>query len=125
MVIDDEVSIVHYLHNLRELYGNDLITFTSSEHSLAAFQQAPDTVDAVITDQTMPDMTGIRLSRELLSIRADTPIIITTGYSDQIDEKIARRSGIAAYIEKPINNDVLLDRIKELLTRTANTTAHR
>jgi CheY-like chemotaxis protein len=66
------------------------------------FRQSPEKFDLVITDMTMPQMTGDVLARELISIRPDIPIIICTGYSDRIDTDIANDIGIRELLMKPV-----------------------
>ncbi len=68
--------------------------YTSSEDALQAFSNQPDKFDLIITDQTMPKMTGVELSKHLIRIRPDIPIVLCTGYSDLVDENIAKAIGI-------------------------------
>ena len=75
----------------------------------------PGAFDLVITDQTMPEMTGKELVREMLAIRPDLPIILCTGYSQQIDEKAAKAMGIRAYVQKPMVMHRMAYTIREVL----------
>ena len=115
MVVDDESSIVDSLGELLKASGYDALTSTSSEEALERFLQKPEAIDLLITDQTMPDLTGIELARKLLKQRPELPIIICTGFSDEIDENSVKREGIKSYFLKPVNTNILLERIGELL----------
>ena len=74
-----------------------------------------DQFDLVITDMTMPQMTGVAFSEKLLKIRKDIPIIICTGHSALVDEKNAKELGLAAYLMKPVNMRGLAQTIRKVL----------
>jgi len=76
---------------------------------------APEKFDIVITDMTMPNMTGVQLAQKLLEIRPDIPIIICTGFSTKIDDEKAKAAGIRGYITKPIVKSELAKKIREVL----------
>ena len=75
------------------------------------------TLDLVITDMTMQNMTGKDLAKELMSIRPDIPIILCTGFSEQIDEKRAEEMGINAFVVKPIVMRQMAQTIREVLDK--------
>ncbi len=102
LFVDDEKTAVDVIQQMLERLGYDVEAWTSSMECLNAFRENPDAYDLVITDMTMPNMTGIELVREILGIRSRIPIILCTGYSDRINEEKARDMGIAAFIMKPI-----------------------
>ena len=79
------------------------------------FRANPDQIDLVITDMTMPHMTGDRLAEEILKIRPDMPIILCTGYSQRMSEERAQELGIRKYIEKPIEMENLARSVREVL----------
>ena len=83
--------------------------------ALELFRANPDQFDLVITDMTMPKMTGDQLVREILRIRPDMPIIISTGFHEKIDQEKAKQVGIRQYIEKPINRSILAKVVREVL----------
>jgi CheY-like chemotaxis protein len=101
LFVDDEESIVSLGRQRLERLGYIVEATTSPIEALALFQSKPDYFDLIITDMTMPDMTGDKLVKEILDIRPDTPIILCTGFSEKIDEKQAIKLGVADYIEKP------------------------
>ena len=102
LVVDDEKSIVDMLKQMLESLGYDVADRYSSSDALQAFGARPDSFDLVITDLTMPHLTGLDLAREILKIRLDTPIILLTGFSEAVDENRAKLLGIKGLLMKPI-----------------------
>ena len=115
LFVDDEEAITRMAQNMFEILGYEVTTRTDSSQALELFRSQPDRFDLVITDQTMPVLTGEQLARELLRIRPDIPIILCTGYSPQMDEIQAKSLGISAFVMKPFNKKELAQTIKELL----------
>ncbi|MBU1696213.1 MAG: PAS domain S-box protein, partial [Proteobacteria bacterium] len=103
LFVDDEISIVNMVQRMLERLGYKVETATTPQDALERFALNPDNFDLVITDMTMPRMTGVKLSEKLMAIRPDIPIIICTGYSALVDEEKAKELGLAAYVMKPIN----------------------
>jgi CheY-like chemotaxis protein len=95
--------------------GYDVTTRTSSLDALATFQEQPDFFDAVITDQTMPEINGGDLAREMLRIRPDLPIILCTGYSSIIDEEQAKVEGIKGFAMKPFAKAEIATLLRKVL----------
>jgi two-component system cell cycle sensor histidine kinase/response regulator CckA len=75
----------------------------------------PNQFDLVITDMTMPKMTGDLLAQEILKIRPGIPIILSTGFNEKIDEEKAKSIGVHQYIEKPLNKRILANGVREAL----------
>ncbi len=90
-------------------------TRASNIEALEAFRNNPDGFDLVITDMTMPNMTGKDLAKELMVIRPDIPIILCTGFSEKIDERRAEEMGISAYVMKTIVMRDMANTIREVL----------
>jgi YesN/AraC family two-component response regulator len=88
---------------------------TSSLEALEAFYRQPDAFDLVITDQTMPHLTGTQLARELKDIRPDLPVILCTGFSDQINPKDTAAMGVHQFLMKPLDLQHLTTAIKEVM----------
>ena len=86
---------------LKEL-GYEVKAFSSSLEALEHFNDQPEVFDMVITDMTMPKMTGDKLTRAIKAVRSDIPVILCTGFSELVDEEDAKALGISAYITKPI-----------------------
>jgi CheY-like chemotaxis protein len=105
-VVDDEPDVARLLQRILEGRGYRVSVFISSEEALRAFRAEPSAFDAVITDHTMPRMTGVELARELKALRGDIPVILTTGYGDQL-ESTPVGSGIDAVAGKPFDGATL------------------
>ena len=82
LIVDDEADIAELEKEMVERLGYSAKAVVESGAALALFRENPDKYDLVLTDQTMPDMTGIDLARKLVSIRPDIPIVLVTGYRD-------------------------------------------
>jgi PAS domain S-box-containing protein len=102
LFVDDEPALARLGAEMLEGAGHRVVATASSLEALKVFRAAPDSFDVVITDQTMPEMTGEALARELLSIRPDLPVIQCTGFSHTLSAEKARAMGIAEYILKPV-----------------------
>ncbi len=102
LIVDDEDAIVKIEKQLLESLGYKVFAHTDSHDLLQAFKSAPHDFDLIVTDMTMPKMTGMDLSQQILAIRPDMPIILCTGYSALIDKEKALATGISEYIMKPL-----------------------
>lgn len=102
LLIDDEPMLVELGKTMLERLGYTVTARTNSFEALTTFKNQPETFDGVITDQTMPGMTGLDLARRMLQIRPDLPIILCTGYSSIISEEKAKTMGIKGFALKPI-----------------------
>ncbi len=100
-----------------ERLGYQVIARMNSIEALADFQHQPEAFDLVITDQTMPDMTGIDLAQSILEIRPDIPIILCTGYSSMISKKMVKSLGIKVVAMKPLVKGDLAIMIRQLLDK--------
>ncbi len=114
MIVDDEPAVAGLLEDVLKQNNTILKVFTDSQQALKYFEKEHEKIDIVITDQTMPDLTGAALSEKLLALRADIPIILCTGHSAEITEETAYQLGIKAFIYKPIEIEKLLRIINEL-----------
>lgn len=101
LLVDDEEGIVRVGKEILERHGYKVTARTSPLDALKTFQDQPDRFDLVITDMTMPHMTGVDLSKELMAIRPDVPILLVTGNNDLIDKDKAREIGIRGFETKP------------------------
>ena len=95
---------------------NNVEAKTNSIETLTAFRANQDAFDLVITDTTMPNMTGVDLAKEILQIRSDMPIIICTGFSEKININIANQLGVSFFM-KPIVIRELAVMIRDLLDK--------
>ncbi len=117
LFVDDEISIANMVQRMFERLGYKVQTATTPQDALDRFALNPDHFDLVITDMTMPQMTGVKLSEKLMDIRPDIPIIICTGYSALVDEEKAKELGLAAYVMKPINLSEIAQTIRKVLEK--------
>jgi len=101
LFIDDEKSIVKIVQRILERLGYQVETKTNPVEALELFRSGPDQFDLVITDMTMPKMTGENLAKEILNIRSDMPIILCTGFREKISEEKVRELGMSALVFKP------------------------
>ncbi|WP_457576426.1 hybrid sensor histidine kinase/response regulator [Desulfomarina sp.] len=115
MFIDDESSLVEIAESFLKRLGYRVSGFTSSMAAIEQFRTSPEDFDLVITDMTMPRMTGDNLSRKILAVREDIPIILCTGFNEQISEKKAREIGIKAFLMKPVDQETLAGTIENIL----------
>ncbi len=102
LYVDDEDKIVELAQRALPLFGYRVSSFTKSPDALQAFTEDPRAYDLVVTDLTMPEMTGDALTRKMLAIRKDVPIIICTGFSDTLTVEKAKEIGAVEFISKPI-----------------------
>ena len=102
LLVDDEETILLTGKEMLEYLGYSVIICQRSVDALNLFKEEPDGFDLVISDMTMPEMNGDRLAVELMDIRPDTLVILCTGYNPRIDENMAKKIGIKAFIFKPL-----------------------
>jgi PAS domain S-box-containing protein len=115
LFVDDEQTIVNIGQQILESLGYDVTTRTSSKDALELFKTQANTFDLVITDMTMPKMTGDILTRELIRIKPDIPVILCTGFSAKMDDQKAKTQGIKAFILKPIVKREIAEIIRKVL----------
>jgi len=117
LFVDDEPPIARMGSRMLESLGYQVTTRTSSIEALELFKAKPDDFQLVITDMTMPHMTGDKFAIELKQIRADIPIVLCTGYSNKIDADIAQKIGINAFTYKPFSKADLASTVREVLDK--------
>lgn len=115
LLVDDEETVALALQLLLESLGYDAVVHTTSHDALAAFRTNPHRFDVVITDQTMPQMTGEDLIHALHQIRSDIPVILCTGFSHIMDAKKARVLGNVTFLMKPVDEHELAVRLQQML----------
>jgi CheY-like chemotaxis protein len=120
LFIDDDQALAHLGKQMLERLGYEVISKTSSIEGLEAFSAKPDKFDLVITDFTMPNMTGLELSKKLLAIRPSIPIILCSGYSERVTKENAVAAGIREFVTKPI----VIREIGELIRRVLGKKGH-
>ncbi|MCD4743388.1 MAG: cache domain-containing protein [Desulfobacteraceae bacterium] len=118
MVVDDEEDIRLIVQEFLTKLGYLVTTFADGAKAFEAFQKDPDQYDLIITDMTMPHMSGDELSQKVLKIRQSTPIIMCSGYSERISEAKALEMGILKYAQKPLPNEKLAALIRAILDKS-------
>lgn len=117
LVVDDEPLLCEMIESLLVNPGYSVTATTSSVHAPETFRKSPHEFDLVLTDQTMPAMSGLELARNLFEIQPNLPVILTTGYIHQVDESIANAKGLAGYLMKPVRKKALADIIRKALRK--------
>jgi PAS domain S-box-containing protein len=122
LFVDDEEEVLFAGKKLLERLGYQVVAGSDGEHALKRFREEPAAFDLVITDQTMPGMTGTELTRELIRIRPDIPVILCTGLGPTPEKALQRVeedvSGIREVVLKPFDREVLAAMIRRVLTRS-------
>ena len=115
LFVDDEKMLAEIGKAMLERFGYRVSLETSGIEALATFRRQPDAFDLVITDQTMPGMTGVEMIQRMRQIRPDLPIILCTGYSSLLTEEKVKSLGVGGLALKPLTKEVLISLIREAL----------
>ena len=102
LFVDDEKPLVDFGKEILEHLGYEVVARTSSIEALEVFNAQPDRFDLVITDMTMPNMTGYDLAKTIIQTRPELPVILCTGFSEIVTPETAKAAGIKEFIQKPI-----------------------
>ncbi len=117
LFVDDEEMLVELGRTMLSRFGYEVVSLTSSVEALKIFQAAPGSFDLVITDMTMPILSGVDLARSMLRVRPDMPVILVTGFSEVASHAKTQELGISEIILKPITRDVLAKAIRRSLDK--------
>jgi two-component system cell cycle sensor histidine kinase/response regulator CckA len=117
LLVDDEQMMVDVAKQMLERLGYTVVAKTSSIDALETFQEEPDQFDLVITDQVMPNLTGTQLSKELIGIRPDIPVILCTGFGEDVSPETVESMGIKKFVMKPLSKHKIATIIREVLDR--------
>ena len=115
LLVDDEASVRNVMVKLLERHGLEVIPAASADDALAEFEADGQRFDLLITDQTMPGMTGVDLAREVLARWPNLPVILCSGFSHGLDQRQIHQTGIRSYVQKPVNLPKLIEEIADLL----------
>ena len=115
LLVDDEEPIAKLERQMLERLGYTVTMRVNSLEALEAFRTKPNLYDLVISDMTMPNMTGDRLARELTAIRPGIPIIICTGFSERLNQEKAAAIGVKEFLMKPIVKSELAKTVRKVL----------
>ena len=117
LFVDDEEDLVYVTKLRLERLGYRVFATTKSKDALSVFLDEPNRFDAVITDQTMPEISGNMLAKEILSVRPDIPIILCTGFSEVITPEEAAALGIKEFVMKPFDIEEIAVLIRKVLSK--------
>ncbi|MDX1412472.1 MAG: ATP-binding protein, partial [Nitrospirales bacterium] len=117
LFVDDEEMLVRWGTQFLTHLGYTVVSTVNPHEALAKFKKDPGRFDVVITDQTMPTMTGEALSRELLGLRSDIPILLCTGFSHTMSAEKAEQLGIRNFLMKPVDGKTLALTIQTIIDR--------
>jgi signal transduction histidine kinase/ActR/RegA family two-component response regulator len=115
LLIDDEQQIIDIERQILERLGYTVTSKTDSQEALEEFAAQPDHFDLVITDMTMPKMTGDQLAQRMMDIKPQIPVILCTGFNEAISEEKALAMGIDKFVMKPVVKDELASTIRKVL----------
>jgi len=115
LLLDDEEMLLDMEARLLRLLGYRVTARQNAAEAYEAFKSTPQQFDIVITDQTMPNMTGFDLARRIMTVRPDIPVILCTGFSRTVSEEAALSAGIQAFIMKPLRQEELAFTVRRLL----------
>jgi len=115
LLVDDEESVVRLEKQMLERLGYNVSDFSNSLEALETFNSNPDGYDLVISDMTMPNLTGDQLAQKLMSIRPDIPIIICTGFSERINKEQTEANKVKGFLMKPVVKSEMAQMVRKVL----------
>jgi len=119
LLVDDEPMVLSFLHELLDGQGYRVELARDGAEALALLRERGQEFDLVITDQTMPHLSGVGLAKAARQLRPSLPVVLCTGYSDAVDIGSARRLGVQRFLRKPVETDTMLRVVAELVERRA------
>ena len=115
LLVDDEISITGYLGELLEMNDYEVTTSNDSQQALSLFLGDPTAFDLVITDMTLPGLTGIELASAMLQLRPELPVVLCSGYIDEETKQALTECGIRESFNKPVDSRALIESVSKLL----------
>ncbi len=116
LVVDDDELVSEYLGALLEAESYNVTVLNEPVAAIKYFKDHPDDFDLIITDQVMPELTGVEVAQAILKLRPNIPVLLITGYSEQISAVNAESFGLSGFFSKPINENLFLDKISNLVS---------
>ncbi|WP_459942254.1 response regulator, partial [Deferrisoma palaeochoriense] len=117
LVVDDELEVADFLAQTLETLGYRVEAVLSAEEAWQRFSRSPGAVDLLITDQTMPGMTGLALARRCRQQRPDLPVVLCTGYASAVTTEELAAAGVAVLLAKPVSPRQLAAEVRRVLDR--------
>ncbi len=119
LFIDDERILCEVAQEIFEDMGFDVSVFNDAQEALDVFMANPQRYHVVLTDQTMPKINGFELAKAILEVNPKIPILICTGYSNEVDKNIAMEAGVRDLVQKPLKYGDIAEQIKVMLQAEA------
>jgi CheY-like chemotaxis protein len=120
LLVDDEQAVAETLKQILVVLGYTVVSTTSSLDALDIFRRTPDRFDLVITDHTMPGMTGLLLAKEIHGIRSEIPILLCSGFGDAVQKKEMEGTGVQEIVTKPLSAQEIGRKIRKVLENSQN-----
>jgi CheY-like chemotaxis protein len=117
LFVDDEDFLVDLVKRMLKKLGYQVVVKQSPMEALELFKDQPGGFDLVISDMTMPGMTGVELAEAVIAIRSDIPFILCTGYNEHVSEEKIKQFGIKEFLMKPLEIRVLAETIRRALEK--------
>ena len=117
LLVDDEISVAKLEAQILSRLGYQVVELTNSVDALNEFKANPGSFDLVISDMTMPNITGDQLAKEILSIKPDMSIIICTGFSERVNEEQAEILGVKGFLMKPVVKYDMAQMVRDVLDK--------
>jgi PAS domain S-box-containing protein len=115
LLVDDDADFCDMMHLMLERLGFESVPYVRAREALADFRELPETWDALITDQNMPEMSGLELLSAVKAIRPELPCLICSAFSENLTDAALREAGALALIRKPVDKDLLLATLERAL----------
>ena len=115
LVLDDDELVSEYLGALLEAESYEVTVLNEPVAALKYFKEHADDFDLIITDQVMPGLTGVEVAQAILELRPTIPVLLITGYSQKITAENAESYGLSGFFSKPINENLFLAKISNLV----------
>ncbi|WP_395017897.1 PAS domain S-box protein [Dongia sp.] len=124
LLVDDDADFCDMMHLLLERLGFEVVPYTRAKEALEDFRELPATWDALITDQNMPEMSGLELLAVVKAVRPDLPCLICSAFSENLTDAALREAGALALIRKPVDKDLLLATLERALGTAREARVH-
>jgi len=116
LAVDDDMSLLTFINDFLSRYNYSVTTCADAFKAIEMIKSDADGFDLIITDQTMPGMTGMELIRQLRKLKNNMPVILCSGYDDVIDKDEIKDHDVSFYLQKPVDNAQLLKCIEQTLS---------
>ena len=115
LLVDDEKMYLEMMADMLHTLGYSVVAIDSGLAALDYFEQHPQEFDCLVTDMTMPGMTGVQLARRVLQIRPEFPIVLATGFSELVTKEQALAIGIKTFVMKPLVKKAIAEAIRQAI----------